>query len=318
MQAPEFLSAHASHIEQALTDMLDKRASVVASPLLEAMRYSLLAGGKRVRPALLIECYHACAGTQINRTNLTKIDQIMPAALAIECIHTYSLIHDDLPCMDDDDLRRGKPTCHKQFDEATAVLAADALQSLAFELLANANINPELRCKLIHSLAIAAGCQGMVGGQVLDMQAESDSEGMDMLAVERIHLHKTGALLRWCCEAGALLAESDEQRFQACSRYGKSVGLLFQIADDILDATASSVALGKSAGKDEAQNKATYVSVLGLQRARELADEMSQLALDACEPLHTSVQQGSDIKTSEITKANHLQALVHYILERNQ
>jgi len=204
--------------------------------------------------------------------------------------------------------------CHKQFDEATAVLAADALQALAFELLANgelfatSKINPELRCTLIHSLAIAAGCQGMVGGQVLDMQAESDTTGMDILAVERIHLHKTGALLRWCCEAGALLAEADEQRFQACSRYGKSVGLLFQIADDILDSTATSIALGKSAGKDEAQNKATYVSVLGLPRARELAEEMHQIAIDACQPFDTS----------DNTKSNHLQTLVHYILERGQ
>jgi len=211
--------------------------------------------------------------------------------------------------MDDDDHRRGKKTCHKQFDEATAVLAADALQALAFELLASANISSDLRCKLIHSLALAAGCQGMVGGQILDMQAESDSDGMDMLAVERIHLHKTGALLRWCCEAGALLANADEQQLQACSRYGKSVGLLFQIADDILDATASSTELGKSAGKDEAQNKATYVSVLGVQRARELADEMRELAITACEPID---------KIDGTKKTDHLRALVHYILERGQ
>ncbi len=331
MQAPEFLGIHASHVEQALADMLDVRASVVAPQLLDAMRYSLLAGGKRIRPSLLISCYQACGGRQT--------DLVMPAALAIECIHTYSLIHDDLPCMDDDDLRRGKPTCHKQFDESTAVLAADALQALAFELLAAADIPAELRCRLIHSLAIAAGSQGMVGGQVLDMQAESDSAGMDILAVERIHLHKTGALLRWCCEAGALLAQADERRFQACSRYGKSIGLLFQIADDILDATASSVALGKSAGKDEAQNKATYVSVLGLQRARELADEMRQIAIDACAPIDTVQQanpnkKGSNINTSDNNildkldksdnniadnkNSDHLQALVHYILERCQ
>ncbi len=310
MQAPEFLSTHAADVEQALHTMLDARTSVVASSLLAAMRYSLLAGGKRIRPALLLESYQACGGI---RSETINKEQIMPAALAIECIHTYSLIHDDLPCMDDDDLRRGSPTCHKQFDEATAVLAADALQALAFELLANAKIDSDLRCKLIHALALAAGCQGMVGGQVLDMQAESDSEGMDMLAVERIHLHKTGALLRWCCEAGALLANANDKQFEACSRYGKSVGLLFQIADDILDATASSVALGKSAGKDEAQNKATYVSVLGLQRARELAKEMHELAITACEPLDRS-----DSKAPNSNKSDHLQALVHYILERGQ
>ena len=304
MQAPEFLTTHAKHVQQALADMLDARASVVAPSLLAAMRHSLLAGGKRIRPALLLECYQACGGTQA--------DHAMPAALAIECIHTYSLIHDDLPCMDDDDLRRGQPTCHKKFDEATAILAADALQALAFELLATANINSTLRCELIRTLAIAAGCQGMVGGQILDMQAQRDSAGMDMLAVERIHLHKTGALLRWCCEAGALLAQADAICLKACSRYGKSVGLLFQIADDILDATASSLALGKSAGKDEAQNKATYVSVLGLQRARELADEMSELAISACEPINATDNKRAN------NKSEHLQGLVHYILERGQ
>jgi len=316
MQAPQFLSTHATDVEQALASMLDARSSVVAPALLAAMRYSLLAGGKRIRPALLLECYQTCGGTE---SGLANVETIMPAALAIECIHTYSLIHDDLPCMDDDDLRRGNPTCHKQFDEATAVLAADALQALAFELLASANIDSNLRCKLIHSLALASGCQGMVGGQVLDMQAESDSEGMDLLAVERIHLHKTGALLCWCCEAGALLANASEKQFQACSRYGKSVGLLFQIADDILDTTASSVALGKSAGKDEAQNKATYVSVLGLQRARELANEMHELAIAACEPLdRTDAKTSTDSTAANSNKSDHLQALVHYILERGQ
>jgi geranylgeranyl pyrophosphate synthase len=281
--------------------MLASRASVVPERLLAAMRYSLLAGGKRIRPALLLECYRACGGAQL--------ESAMPAALAIECIHTYSLIHDDLPCMDDDDLRRGNPTCHKQFDEATAVLAADALQALAFELLAKSAISAELRCLLINKLAIASGCQGMVGGQIMDMQAQSGNDDpentMDMLAVERIHLHKTGALLRWCCEAGALLASVNENdaKLQACSRYGKAVGLLFQIADDILDVTASSTELGKSAGKDAEQNKATYVSVLGLQRARELATDMQELAIAACQPL------GQD--------GDHLRALVHYIQERN-
>jgi geranylgeranyl pyrophosphate synthase len=299
MQAPEFLSLHASHVDKALAEMLDTRHSVVVDRLLSAMRYSLLAGGKRIRPALLLECYRACGGKDI--------DLIMPAALAIECMHTYSLIHDDLPCMDDDDLRRGKATCHKQFDEATAVLAADALQAMAFELLADMNIDSETRIKLIQKLAIASGCQGMVGGQMMDMQAVSHASNddiTDVLTVERIHVHKTGALLCWCCEAGALLAAAGESERKACARYGKAVGLLFQIADDILDATASSADLGKSAGKDEAQNKATYVSILGLQRSRELADEMRELAIDACQPL------GEQAET--------LRTLADYILERGQ
>lgn len=295
MQAPEFLASHAACVEGALVEMLDARHSVVADRLLEAMRYSLLAGGKRVRPGLVIECYRACGGNDN--------EVAMAAAMAIECIHTYSLIHDDLPCMDDDDLRRGNPTCHKQFDEATAVLAADALQALAFELLAASNAPADLRCDLICTLAIAAGCQGMVGGQMLDIQSESDSSGIDILAVERIHLHKTGALLRWCCEAGALLAAADTAQFDACSRYGKAVGLLFQIADDILDVTASSDALGKSAGKDEAQNKATYVSLLGLPQAKELAGELRDIAAEACGALGDHGKQ--------------LQALADYILERN-
>jgi len=283
-------------VQDALAAMLDARTAVVPERLLKAMRYSLLAGGKRIRPALLLECYAACGGKSPAAA--------MPAALAIECIHTYSLIHDDLPCMDDDDMRRGNPTCHKQFDEASAVLAADALQALAFELIASSHADAGLRCRLLHSLAIAAGCQGMVGGQMLDMQAESSSEGMDMLTVERIHLHKTGALLRWSCEAGAMLAGADASTLDACSRYGKAVGLLFQIADDILDVTASSADLGKSAGKDLAQNKATYVSVVGLQRARELAEEMQELAISACEPMGH--------------QADHLQELVHYIQERGK
>ena len=299
MKAPDFLATHAVSVEAALMTMLAARASVVADILLEAMSYSLLAGGKRVRPGLLLETYRVCGGEDLQR--------VMPAALAIECIHTYSLIHDDLPCMDDDDLRRGNPTCHKQFDEATAILAGDALQALAFELVAGMDVEAELRCELLRTLAIASGCQGMVGGQVLDMQAEFDAAAgkhMELLQVERIHLHKTGALLHWCCEAGARLAGANATELDACSRYGKAVGLLFQIADDILDVTASSADLGKSAGKDAEQHKATYVSLLGLQRSRELADEMRDMALDACHPL---AGEGVPLKS-----------LAHYILERGQ
>ena len=256
--------------------MLAERRHVVPERLWEAMRYSLMAGGKRIRPALLLECFLACDGTDTATA--------LPAAMSIECMHTYSLIHDDLPCMDDDDLRRGQPTCHRQFDEATAVLAADALQAMSFELLTETPAPPQTVLTLVQRLAMAAGAQGMVGGQMLDMQAEAETVD-DMLEVERIHLHKTGALLGYCCEAGALLAGSDDGQVEACIRYGRAVGLLFQIADDILDATASSETLGKSAGKDEMQSKATYVSVLGLDRARELAAEMQEIAVQALAPL---------------------------------
>lgn len=289
------LKAHADQVNGALDQLLTGKQSTIASTLWQAMNYSLLAGGKRIRPALIMECYRACGGTDI--------ESVMAAAMSIECMHTYSLIHDDLPCMDDDDLRRGMPTCHKKFDEPTAILAADALQALSFELLAELPQNAETRIELVKRLAIASGAQGMVGGQMLDMEA--DASGVNgVLEVERIHLHKTGALLCYCCEAGALLADADEEKLAACSRYGKAVGLLFQIADDILDATATSAELGKSAGKDEAQNKATYVSQVGLEKARELAEEMRDIAVEACKPLGANSAQ--------------LASLAHYIYGRNQ
>jgi len=292
MQAPDFLSDYAKQVEHALETMLIERKHAVSERLWSAMHYALLAGGKRVRPALLLACFHACGG---------KNKDALSAAMSIECMHTYSLIHDDLPCMDDDDLRRGKPTCHKQFDEATAVLAADALQTLAFELLATSGTKVSL--ELVAHLAIASGAQGMVGGQMMDMQA--DSHGVsNVLEVERIHIHKTGALIRYSCEAGALLAGANQAQLQACSRYGEAVGLLFQIADDILDATATSEALGKSAGKDEKQHKATYVSLEGLTRARELAEDMQNIALESCAVFEE--------------KGKPLAALAKYILERGQ
>jgi len=296
MKAPSFLGLHAKSVESACLATIEARRNVVPARLLDAMQYSLLAGGKRIRPALLLTCFEASGGADA--------ELAMTAAVSIECMHTYSHIHDDLPCMDDDDLRRGNPTCHVKFDEETAVLAADALQALSFELLADLDASAETRIQLVKAMGIASGCQGMVGGQMMDILAEN--QGVDnVLEVERIHLHKTGELLRWSCETGALLAGATSSQFEACSRYGKAVGLLFQIADDILDTTATTEALGKSAGKDEAQQKATYVSVLGLQKAQELAEEMCELALAACDDLHGA---GRD----------NLRSLATYILKRGQ
>ena len=289
------LQAHAERLNRALEQLLAAKRGAVPERLWDAMSYSLLAGGKRIRPALILECYKACGGNDP--------ESVMSAAMSIEAMHTYSLIHDDLPCMDDDDLRRGMATCHKQFDEATAILAADALQALSFELLTDSGHSIETQLELVRRLAIAAGSQGMVGGQMLDMEAEADGV-QGVLEVERIHLHKTGALLRYCCEAGALLAGAPLEQLKACSRYGKAVGLLFQIADDILDATATSDELGKSAGKDAAQNKATYLSQVGLEKACELAEEMRDIAVEACEPLGP---EGTQLKT-----------LAHYIYGRNR
>ncbi|MDX8380486.1 MAG: polyprenyl synthetase family protein [Ghiorsea sp.] len=296
MQAPLFLAEHAISVEKYCRARLENKMAHVPARLLDAMLYALLAGGKRIRPALLLSCYQACGGKDL--------DIVMPAAASIECMHTYSLIHDDLPCMDDDDLRRGNPTCHKKFDEETAVLAADALQAFSFELLTDLNVDANVQLAVIRDMALAAGMHGMVGGQMMDILAENTVVD-NVLEVERIHLHKTGELLRWSCEAGARLAYANVQQLEACSSYGKAVGLLFQIADDILDTTASSEMLGKSAGKDEAQQKATYVSVLGVIKARELAEELCEIALDACTSLTC---EGGE----------QLPDLAKYILKRGQ
>jgi geranylgeranyl diphosphate synthase, type II len=284
---------HAAVVNAGLDRMLAERRNSVPAKLWSAMHYSLMAGGKRIRPALMLECLAACGGRQ----------EILQAAMSIECMHTYSLIHDDLPAMDNDDLRRGMPTCHRRFDEATAILAADALQALSFELLALQSTASSVRVELIRRLANAAGAAGMVGGQMLDIQSEAGRVA-DVQEVERIHNLKTGALLRYSCEAGALLAGADAHDIETCSRYGTAVGLLFQIADDILDATASSEALGKSAGKDAAQSKATYVSLLGLEGARAYAQSTHRIALEAAGLL------GENGKP--------LQEFATYIMEREQ
>ena len=295
LQAPAFLAHDAQKVSQYIQTQLDERQARVPQRLLDAMSYALLAGGKRVRPALLLACFRACGGTD---------EQIaMQAAASVECLHTYSLIHDDLPCMDDDDLRRGQPTCHKKFDGATAVLAGDALQTLAFEYLATLPVSSDIALHVMQKLAIAAGDCGMVGGQMMDMEAEEHTVG-NVLEVERIHIHKTGALIRYSCEAGAILAGATDVQQHACVRYGEAVGLLFQIADDILDATAESSVLGKSAGKDAAQHKATYVSLEGLNGARTMAENMHDVAVQAVQPLGN---QGQD-----------LVVLAHYIMGREQ
>jgi len=289
----DFLRQHAARTNDALEQMLLDIQPDTPERLWQAMRYSLMAGGKRIRPALMLECHAACGGC----------DDIMPAAIAVECMHTYSLIHDDLPCMDDDDLRRGRPTSHRQFDEATAILAADALQALAFMLTARLDAPDALIRTLVERLAVAAGAQGMVGGQILDMLAETEAV-QDIARVEQIHMHKTGALLRYCCEAGAMLARPDAESITACSRYGSAIGLLFQVADDILDATSTRAALGKSVGRDAARDKATYVSILGLEKAGKVCRLLLEKAIAAVEPLGNG---GANLK-----------ALARYVLERRQ
>jgi farnesyl diphosphate synthase len=242
----------------------------------QAMRYSVLGGGKRVRALL------AHAAGALCDADPSTVDA---AASAVELIHAYSLVHDDLPCMDDDDLRRGKPSCHKQFDEATALLVGDALQSLAFQVLGEPGLLPEASVQLEMSrlLAVASGSRGMAGGQAIDLA----SVGLELTQseLEFMHIHKTGALIRVAAQLGAHCGKlRDGARVAALDHYAKSIGLLFQVVDDILDIEADTATLGKTAGKDVAQNKPTYVTILGLERAKHLARELHDSALEKLAP----------------------------------
>ena len=239
--------------------------------LLESMRYAALDGGKRLRPFLVVQC----AGLfTVARESAFR------TAAAVELVHCYSLVHDDLPAMDDDDLRRGKPTVHKAFDEATAILAGDALLTLAFEVLAHddTHSNPQTRCLLVSALARAAGAHGMAGGQSLDLEA--GTREMDIGEVTRLQQLKTGALIAFACEAGAILGRAAEPAHEALRGYAHDLGLAFQIADDLLDVEGSAEETGKAVGKDEAQGKATFVSILGAARARDQAHMLAGQAIE--------------------------------------
>jgi farnesyl diphosphate synthase len=237
-----------------------------------AMRYAVLGGGKRVRPLLAFAAGEA-AGAPPER-----LDAV---ACAVELIHAYSLVHDDLPCMDDDVLRRGKPTVHVEFDEATALLAGDGLQSAAFEVLAARPLadDPARQIEMLHALAVAAGARGMAGGQAIDLAAVGGT--MTLPELELMHIMKTGALIRASVALGARCGTLGEAALAGLDRYARCVGLAFQVVDDVLDAEASTATLGKTAGKDAKDNKPTYVSAIGVARARALAQEMRQNALDA-------------------------------------
>ncbi|MFO1017234.1 MAG: farnesyl diphosphate synthase [Hyphomonadaceae bacterium] len=253
------LKETADRINVAL-DALLPRAQGSEARLMEAIRYAALAGGKRLRPFFTLE-----AGRIFDADE----GSLMRAAVAIECVHTYSLIHDDLPCMDDDDLRRGRPTLHRAFDEATALLAGDALLTFAFEILAEPATHPDaqMRGLLITGLAKAAGAQGMVAGQVADM-AGADI-GSDLIAVTRMNRLKTGALINFAIDAGALIGCASEAERTALSRYAHDIGLAFQMVDDILDAEGVVRDTGKAVGKDKARGKVNFVTVLGVDATRE-------------------------------------------------
>ena len=278
MSAPQDFQAWMKAVQADAESSLERflpPASQVPAKLHEAMRYTALGGGKRVRP-LLVHASGALFGADA--------DALARAASAVEMIHVYSLVHDDMPCMDDDDLRRGKPTVHVAYDEATALLVGDALQAQAFEVLAGTTTVPAARTvTMLRLLAEAAGSKGMCGGQAIDLDSVGLSLTLEQL--ERMHQLKTGAMLRVSVLLGALAGRdlaSHEQ--EALVAYSRAIGLAFQVVDDILDATADSATLGKTAGKDAADNKPTYVSILGLEPSKALAEQLRQQAHDALAP----------------------------------
>ena len=243
-----------------------------------SMRYSLEAGGKRVRPVLALAAAEAVSGR-----DAADMPGLLPAACSLELIHTYSLIHDDLPAMDNDDFRRGKPTNHKVYGEAVAILAGDALLTLAFEALSDPGLtkgmDPRRQLGIIWEIAYAAGSMGMVGGQAVDI--ESEGKEVDFAALEYIHTHKTGALIRASVRVGAMAAGADEKQLDALTRYGKDAGLAFQIADDILDITGTQEEIGKDVGSDLERGKKTYPALIGLEESRVRAKELSESAVSA-------------------------------------
>ena len=285
------LRERGGEIEAYLTTCLD--GPNIPSRLKESMLYSLLAGGKRLRPVLCMSCAALCG---------LDPARILPFAAAIEMIHTYSLIHDDLPAMDDDDLRRGRPSNHKAFDEATAILAGDALLTDAFVVLCRCTVEAEHLLAALRKLAFAAGGAGMVGGQQLDMAA-TGAKSMALDELRTMHSMKTGALLRASCVCGAILAGSGNTSRDAIAAYGSAIGVAFQITDDILDIAADTATLGKPAGSDVTHGKQTYPALIGLEKSRSLAQDYARTA-----QLALNQFQGTD--------ADFLCALAQYIVNR--
>jgi len=265
----EALRRSARAVESKLDALLPRDGGPEAR-LYEAMRYATLNGGKRFRPFLALESA---------RLFDVRMDSALRVAAAIECMHSYSLVHDDLPAMDDDDLRRGLPSAHRKFDEATAILAGDALLTFAFEILAEeaTHETPQIRADLVRRLAEAAGAQGMVGGQMIDLASQGTL--LDMGAITRLQRLKTGALIVFACVSGGLLGRASPEALHALQAFAHDLGLAYQIADDLLDAEGDSAILGKTAGKDAKAGKATFVSILGLERARKQAAILSEQAI---------------------------------------
>ena len=267
-----WLQRSIERVDQAILKSFDDQVSA-ASGLKTAMHYAATGGGKRVRP-LLIYATASLAGKELDQ--LPGIDA---CAVAVELFHTYSLVHDDLPCMDNDDLRRGRPTVHKAFDEASALLVGDALQTMAFQLIAQSALNDAQKVQVIASLSMAGGLAGMAGGQAIDLA--SVGKQLKKNELEQMHRLKTGALLRAAVQIGAIAIHLNEQEKKSLDVFASALGLAFQVVDDILDASSDSQTLGKTAGKDAAANKPTFVSLMGLDGAREFARQLHQEALDS-------------------------------------
>jgi len=291
MTLKPYLKSRQKMIDRGLDRLLPK-ASVKPPTIHKAMRYSLFAGGKRLRPILCLAAAETCGG---------KIDRALPFACAIECIHTYSLVHDDLPSMDDDDFRRGRPTCHKVFGDGIAVLAGDALLTIAFEIVSRAKFSRRYDMSiLLREVAVAAGSQKLIAGQVADLEAEGKKSGQAQ--VRYIHENKTAAILTTSVRLGAMSANASAKQLNAITKFGRALGLAFQIIDDILDVTQTTEILGKSAGKDIAAQKATYPAVIGLEKSRAEAQRLTRQAHNALSIFGA--------------KAESLRALANYLLER--
>jgi farnesyl diphosphate synthase len=283
----EWLTSHSERTEAALDILLD---SAQTNPLRlhEAMRYAAQGGGKRIRPLLVY-----AAGQLGDDQSISKKNALDAAAVAIECIHAYSLVHDDMPCMDDDDLRRGRPTVHKAYDEATALLVGDALQTRAFEILANAKCGADIRLAMISALASASGSRGMAGGQAIDL--ESVGKKLDLAGLKQMHAMKTGALLSCAVQLGGIAAQLNTVAMTHLQDYSQALGLAFQIVDDVLDATADSQTLGKTAGKDAINDKPTYVTLMGLDYAQRQARELQETAIASLDSFGASAQALKDL-----------------------
>lgn len=286
-----YLNEKAELVNRALERLLPRPEGYEKS-LYSAMRYSVFAGGKRLRPALVLASCEAAGGRE---------EDALETACAFECIHTYSLIHDDLPAIDNDDVRRGKPTCHKAFGEAVAILAGDALLTMAFEAVANTTgVGAGRLLKVVREIARASGYGGMIGGQVMDIEGEGKEVPFPVL--ERIHIHKTGALITSSVRCGAIIGGARKGELKSLTRYGEAVGLAFQIADDILNVEGTEEELGKPAHSDVKMEKATYPALVGVRESKMLAEELVRKALEAI--------RGFD------EKARPLRAIARFIVER--